>query len=104
MATMSLKGLPAAYKLSVGDYLHFDYGDPARRAFHRVAEDVTASGAGVTPVFTVTPRLRAGAAVDQIVTLIKPAMKCIVTPKSVETGSTEDMTTTSLSFSVMQKL
>lgn len=104
-ATISLKGLPAGYGLSVGDWLAFDYGsNPTRRAFHRIAEDVTASGAGTTTAFNVTPFIRPGAAVDAVVTLIKSAMKCIIKPGSVEIGSTDNIVTTQISFSVIQKI
>jgi hypothetical protein len=102
--SMTLKGLPAGYKLSVGDYLHFDYGTPSRRAFHEFAEDTTADGGGVTPAFEVSPFIRPGATVDLSVTLIKPAMKCIIRPGSVEAGSTGNIVTSQLSFSVVQKL
>lgn len=104
-ATMSLKGLPPNYKLSAGDYLAFDYGgSPLRRAFHRISEDVTASGVGTTPAFNVTAFIRPGAAVDAIVTLIKPAAKCIIKPGSMDAGSTENILTTQISFSVLQQI
>lgn len=104
-ATISLKGLPAGYVLTKGDYLAFDYGsDPVRRAFHRISETVTASGAGTTPTFNVTAFIRPGAAVDAIVTLIKPAAKCFIKPGSIDAGSTENILTTQISFSVIQKI
>lgn len=102
--SMTLKGLPAGYTLSVGDYLSFDYGSPARRAFHEICEDVTADGTGVTPAFEVNPVIRTGAAVDDVVTLVKPAMKCIIRPGTLDVGSTENVVTTAISFSVVQKL
>jgi hypothetical protein len=104
-ATMSLKGLPAGYKLAAGTDLAFDYGSsPTRRAFHRIAEDVTATGGGSTTAFNVTPFVRPGAAVNASVTLIKPAMKCIIKPGSVDVSSTENILTTQISFSVLQKI
>lgn len=102
--SMSLKGLPAAYKLSVGDYLHFDYGSPSRRAFHEISEDVTANGSGVTGAFEVSPFIRPGAAADLSVTLVKPAMKCIIRPGTLDAGSTGNIVTTQIGFSVVQKL
>jgi hypothetical protein len=101
--SMSLSGLPAAYKLVAGDYLHYDYGDPARRAFHRIVEDITANGSGVTPAFTVAPYIRPGAATGLSVTLVKPAMKCIIRPGSIDVQGTGNGTTI-ISFSVVQKL
>lgn len=100
--SMTLKGLPASYKLSVGDYLSFDYGSPSRRAFHEVAEDITANGSGVTGAFEVSPFIRPGAAVDQAVTLVKPAMKCIIKPGSLDVSYSGGFT--NITFSVVQKL
>ncbi|TPM39580.1 hypothetical protein [Mesorhizobium sp. B2-3-4] len=102
--SMSLKGLPAGYVLTAGDYLAFDYGSPSRRAFHEVSEDVTAGGGGTTGAFEVSPFIRPGAAVNQTVTLIKPAMKCKIKPGSFSVGSTGNAVTSQISFSVVQKL
>lgn len=103
--SMSLKNLPAGFVIPVGTYLSWDYGlDPVRRAFHDVSETVTANGGGVSPVFEVSPFIRTGAAVDQVVTLKKPAMKCIITPGSFDPPSTGNTETTQISFSVMQKV
>ncbi|TPM92732.1 hypothetical protein [Mesorhizobium sp. B2-1-3A] len=100
--SMSLKGLPAGYRLTAGDYLAFDYGDPARRAFHELAEDATASGGGITPAFEVNPFIRPGAVVNAAVTLIRPAMKCIIKPGSMDTGNSGSLS--QISFAVIQKL
>lgn len=102
--SMSFKGLPAGYILTEGDYLAFDYGSPARRAFHEVAERVVANGSGVTPAFEVNPFIRPGAATDLIVTLIEPAMKCMIRPGTLDVGSTGNTVTTQIGFSVVQKL
>lgn len=102
--SMSLKNLPANFKLPVGTYLSWDYGtDPVRRAFHDIAEEVTASAGGVSPVFEVSPFIRTGALVNQVVTLKKPSMKCIITPGSFDPGSSTS-TTSRFIFSVMQKV
>lgn len=79
--SLSLKGLPAAYVISRGDLFHFDYGSTTR-AFHRVLETVTANGSGVTSAFAVSPHIRAGAASDQAVTLIKPQVLMRIVPGS----------------------
>lgn len=99
--SMSLKALPAGYRLSGGDYLHFDYGTPARRAFHRIVEAATANGVGVTPVFEVAPFIRPGAAVDIAVTLVKPSIKCVIRPGSINLTQAGPLTV--ISFSVVQK-
>lgn len=101
--SISLKGLPAGYALSVGDELAFDYGTPARRAFHEIAEDVTANGSGITAAFEVSPFIRPGAAVNLAVTLIKPAVKVRIVPGSLSIRQV-DAAFTQISFSVVQKL
>lgn len=104
-STMSLKGLPANYKLAAGTYLSWDYGSsPTRRAFHQIAEDIVANGSGVTAAFEVSPFVRPGSAVNANVTLVKPAMRCIIEPGSIDGGSTGNSVTSALSFAVVQKI
>lgn len=98
--SMSLKGLPAGFVLWRGDWLSFDYSSPARRAFHRISETVTANGSGVSPVFEVRPAIRTGAAVNNSVALIKPAAKMRLLPNSVQV-SAEGMFT-SIRFQAIQ--
>jgi hypothetical protein len=74
--SLSLSGLPAGYVLKRGDFLSFDFAtDPVRRGFHRLVEDATANGSGVTPSFEVEPYLKTGTSVALEVTLIKPSAK-----------------------------
>jgi hypothetical protein len=101
--SLSLQGLPAGYVLTEGDYLHFDYGDPARRWFGEIAEGVTADGTGDTSTFEVSPFLPAATAADIAVTLIKPAMACRIVPGSLSVQTTGNTVTTQISFSVIQK-
>ncbi|MGB3327781.1 MAG: hypothetical protein WBA46_02440 [Thermomicrobiales bacterium] len=98
---ISLAGLPAGYTLTAGDLLSWDYGvNPARRAFHRVVESVTAAGDGATPQFEVRDFIRPGSTVGTAVTLIKPAMKCKMLPGSLDDAAQGMFTT--ISFSVRQ--
>jgi len=53
-ASLSLKGLPAGYRLTVGDKMQVGYG--GRYAFLEISETVDASGQGITPVFGVFPQ------------------------------------------------
>lgn len=101
---MRLTGLPAGYELTHGDFLAFDYGTPPRRAFHRIVEDATAGGTGITPLFEVRPHLRTGVATGLAVTLMKPAAKVFIMPDSFDPGEARGMVTTGMSFQVMQRL
>ena len=75
-AELSLKGLPAAYTLSAGDYLGFEYAAlPIRYALHRIVVGATADAGGTTPLMQVVPTLRPGFAVDATVTLVRPTCK-----------------------------
>lgn len=81
---MRLTGLPAGYKLTAGDFLSFSYRSlPTRYALHQVLVDVTADGAGLTPVFEVVPNIRSGAITGTSVHLIKPFFKAILVESEV---------------------
>lgn len=69
--SLRVDGLPAAFKLSIGDMLSIDRGS-GRRDLHEVVEAATASGAGLTPEFEVRPHIWTGAAVDDPVSVIRP--------------------------------
>jgi len=100
---ISISGLPASYVLTVGDFFAFDYGTPARRAFHRVVETVAANGSGVTGLFEVRPHIRTGATAGLSVSLISPSLKCIIKPNTLDSGRVSPVLS-QLSFSAVQRL
>lgn len=78
---LSLKGLPAGYVLTRGDFLAFDYGARPSRALHQVVPPMAiANGAGVTPEFQVHPPIRGGASVNAAVALVRPAAEMRLVP------------------------
>jgi hypothetical protein len=100
---MAINGLPPGYTLRRGDMLHFDYGsDPTRRALHRVAEDVTADGSGLTASFEVRPFIRTGSTVGAAVTLLKPAAKMMFLPGSVDAGAAGLVVTSGKAFTAIE--
>lgn len=101
---MSLKGLPASYKLSRGDYLSFDYGSPVARALHQIWSPVTttANASGITAEFYVAPRLRPTPGVDAVVTLEKPAAEMMIVPGTLT--ATEGPRFGSIAFDAIQVL
>ncbi len=99
---ITISGLPAGYQLTAGDYLSFDYG--GRRALHRLVSGAVASGGGVTPVFEVTPSIRAGAAVSAPVGLIRASCKATLVAGSVSKGSTKNGITRDMTFRIQQTL
>lgn len=100
---MTISGLPANYVLTAGDYLAFTYNG-TRRALHRMVTSATASAGGVTPVFEVTPAIRAGAAVAAAVTLIRPSCKALLMPGSVSKGTSRQLITRDVTFRFQQTL
>lgn len=100
-----ISGLPAGYVLQRYDYLAFSYGStPTRHALHRVAAGVTANGAGLTPLFEVSPNLRPGWALNASVTLLKAPCKCRIVPGSTTPGRRRSTTTPGLTFRFTQTL
>lgn len=93
--------LPAAYKISVGDMLSITYGSPSKQSLHRVTEDVTASGAGVSPAFSVQPHLPVGVVVDNLVAVKRPYCLMTLVPGSVSDDS-DDSGRGKISFEAME--
>ncbi|WP_024586002.1 hypothetical protein [Aliihoeflea sp. 2WW] len=102
--SLRVTGLPNGYRLTVGDFLAFEYGaNPVRRAFHRVVETVQASSGGLTPLFEVRPHLRPGVVTGLAVALRKPAAKVFIMPDTFDPGTAEGLITAGMSFQVMQR-
>jgi hypothetical protein len=76
---LRVTGLPSGYVLSPGDYIGWTYlSNPTRYALHRLVTGATASGAGLTPLFEVTPHIAPGVTTGAAVTLVRPAAKCLI--------------------------
>jgi hypothetical protein len=103
---IQLGGLPAGYVLTRGDFLAFEYrSDPTRFALHTVAEtSVTANGTGDTETLQVTPKLRPGAEINAVVTLLKASCKAVIVPGSVQVGRASRFMTEGASFNFIQTL
>jgi len=103
--TISLKGLPAGYVLTLADKLQIAYAtSPVRNAFLEVSDDiVTASGTGITPAFEVFPNAPTGVAVNDVVTLAKPACKVFISPGTSNPGSGAGLLTSGAGFKVIEK-
>lgn len=100
---LRLNGLPPGYQLSSGDLVSFAYGvGPQRYALHRVIDDVTASGAGVSPAFGLLPHIRPDAVVGADVQLVRPFCKAVLLPGSVSYGTTRGGKTFGMGFEFRQ--
>lgn len=78
---IALKGLPAGFVVTVGDWLSF--ATSTGRALHRVAEGATANGSGVTPAFAVRPVIRGAPAANTAVALKQPRGLWMMDPGSL---------------------
>lgn len=87
---LSISGASAGFKISVGDFLHFDFG--GLRALHEAMEPATANGAGVTPEFEVRPYIRPGATVGTAVVFRNPCGIFSLTPGSVQPAQSGNLT------------
>jgi hypothetical protein len=79
---ITLKGLPAGFDITRGDFISFIYSS-TRYAFHQAVESITANGSGVTGQFEVIPPIRPGAAVDTGVQTNRPRLKAVMVPGSL---------------------
>ncbi len=102
--TLSLAGLPSGYALSAGDYLAFNYGNPAIQAFHQLVGDARADAAGIVPAFEIVPQLRPGATIGASVTLVKPAFKALLIPGSLNEGALQRTRLSGITFDLIQTL
>lgn len=100
---LTLNTLPSTYVLSAGDLLHFDFGSPSHRAFHRIVVGGAASG-GISPSLEVRPHIQPGAVVGASVTLIKPSARVKMIPGSFDPGTARQMMTTGMGFKARQVL
>lgn len=100
--SLRLKGLPAAYVLTIGDKLQITYAT-SYNFFGEVSETVTADGSGVTPEFEIFPHVPAALAADDAVTLAKPACKVFVLPGSFAPGTARGVITEGAGFKVMER-
>jgi hypothetical protein len=100
-----LSGLPAWYRLQPRDYIAFSYGaSPTRFALHRVVTAAMADDTGLTPLFEVSPSIRAGFTIDVDVHLVRAACKAVIVPGSVQIGRRSAALIKGASFKFIQTL
>lgn len=102
---IKLKGLPAGYKISLGDWFCRDYASsPVHRGYYRVgSETVTADGSGDTDWIEFRQHFYpSSAAVDDVITLKRPAALCKIQPRSFNPGQSRGTRKSGLSFDIRQ--
>lgn len=100
-----LGGLPSGYVITPGDIISYQYGsNPVRYAFHRVAVGGVASGGGITALLEVTPFIRPGFILNSAVKIIKPEMKMVYVPASLNAGTNQGGWVQGIQFAFQQTL
>lgn len=83
---VTLKGLPAGYVVSVGDYVQIGAAN-----LHQVMEPAKASGSGTTSEFEIRPHLWPASAVNDAVVVKRPSCIMAIVPGSI--SSTAELAT-----------
>ncbi|QIG67370.1 hypothetical protein EVB39_041 [Rhizobium phage RHph_TM3_3_9] len=102
--TITLKGLPAGYQISAGDFMQIDFA--GRRGFFEASQDATASSGGVTGAFRVFPTISAATPVNTTVILKQPKIQCQMIPSELEYATADSSTwkMTGFRMRVIQKI
>lgn len=100
-----LEGLPADFVISPGDYISWQYAsNPTRYALHRFATGGTSSSGGVSPLMELSSFVRAGYTLPVTVKLVKPEVKMVLVPGSVDAGMSRSLITSGVKFTLVQTL
>lgn len=97
--SISVKGLPAGFKFSIGDYLSIG------NDLHQVEEQATADGSGVTPEFQVWPNIWPGVNANSpapSVRVKQPRCVMSIVPGTVDTTADPQTGDGVLTFQAME--
>lgn len=102
--SLSLKGLPEGYILTLADKMQVLYASGGSLTFFcEVSETINANGDGETAEFEIFPHVPTGLAADDAVLLKRPACKMFVMPNSFKPGRARGAMTEGASFKVMER-
>jgi hypothetical protein len=100
--SLQLAGVPAGYRITIGDFVSFDHGtSPVHRCLHQCVAAAVADGSGVTPMIEVRPHIRAGAVAGLGVTLKRPSAEMYIVPGSYDSHTTR-APLSAMSFTAVQ--
>lgn len=82
---LAIKGLPAGFAMTGGDYISIRTAAGGRE-LHRVVRALwdTYAGAGTSPQMEIEPPARVSVAVDDVVDLIKPFVEMVLEPGTLD--------------------
>lgn len=101
--SMSINGLPASYRITLGDKFQINWTTPTQTYFGEFSESVTAGGGGNTGQIEVFPHVPPGISAGASVILIKPAAKVFIMPESHSPGRARGLYTDGQGFRVMER-
>lgn len=102
--SIALEGLPASYKITMGDKGQIIFASGERNYFFEFSEDRTATLAGATTIIGVWPPIPTGIAIGATVILVKPACKMKVTGQGFAPGQSSGNMTFGTSINLMEKI
>lgn len=101
---INISGLPANYKLTVGDKFQVRFGATLdKHAFIEISNTVTANASGLAINVEILPYLPAGINNGHSIILSKPACQMIIYPDSFNPGTAKSLITSGLTFKAIQK-
>jgi len=102
-SSISLKGLPASYTLTIGDKGQISFGTD-QVFFFEISETIIANGSGVTAEFEIWPHVSIGVVVNQSVNLAKPACKMTLKPGAHSPGRSQGVLTSGASLAALEHI
>lgn len=98
-------GLSANAVIPRGAFFSFSYGsNPTRRAFHQLAQRLTASSSGVTGSGEVVPPIRPGFTLGAECEFESPILKAVIMPKSLKGANLRGRIAEGVTFAWQQTL
>ncbi|MGL5166631.1 MAG: hypothetical protein ACRC9K_12160 [Afipia sp.] len=102
--SVSLKGLPGGYTLTLADKMQVLYASGGSRNFFcEVSDTITANEDGETAEFEIFPHVPVGVAADDAVVLKRPACKVFVPPNAFKPGTARGAITSGATFKVIER-
>lgn len=102
--SVSLKGLPAGYVLSLADKAQIVFASGTRNFFFEFSADVTANGSGVTAEVLIWPHIPVGVIANATLVLKKPACKMQLKPDGFSPGVSSGPITDGASIEVLERI
>lgn len=102
--SMSFKGFPAGYVLTIADKFQVSWGsNPVQNAFLEISERGVAGSDGVTPVLSIFPNVPDGLAENATTIFARPACRMVIMPDTHMPGRARRHLTEGAGFTAIEK-